>query len=280
MAPKLGILVIHGIGEQKEDFAAGLMAEVSRRLGVHASEVCWQPVWWAPLIEPAETDLLARLSAGNDLDYRWLRQLVVHFLADAVAYQRVPGESAHPGLYVRIHDLIGLRLRELRSALRVGATPGTPDAPLVVLAHSLGGHIMSNYVWDHQHPEDARAAGTESSPFERAETLAGIVTFGCNIPLFALALPAMIPITFPPSTLSAQLMAAARWLNLYDPDDVLGYPLKPLSAEYAKTVSEDRAVNVGGLLTSWNPASHNEYWTDNDVTKPITALLESLLERC
>lgn len=61
----------------------------------------------------------------------------------------------------------------------------------------------------------------------------------------------------------------AKWLNYYDPDDVLGYPLKPINAEYRKVVSKDIAINTGGILTSWNPMAHNGYWTDNDFTKPV-----------
>jgi len=33
----------------------------------------------------------------------------------------------------------------------------------------------------------------------------------------------------------------------------------------AKRVKADVAVNVGGLLTSWNPASHLGYWEDEDI---------------
>jgi hypothetical protein len=27
---------------------------------------------------------------------------------------------------------------------------------------------------------------------------------------------------------------------------------------------EDNEINVGGLVTSWNPAAHSAYWEDND----------------
>lgn len=273
MAYKLGVLVIHGIGDQKEDFADGLIREVASRLDARADQVFWKPVWWAPIAKLEEARLIDRLSQGSDLDYRRLRRFVVHILGDAVAYQRVPGENAEAALYVRIHALITEKLRALRDAM-----PGTgaQTPPLMVVAHSLGGHIMSNYIWDQQHPAEQRAADL-GDPFMRTETLAGMFTFGCNIPLFALALPTMVPIRFPGNQLTEGQKAAAQWLNLYDPDDVLGFPLAPLSDSYAKIVT-DRAVNVGGVLTMWNPLSHNAYWTDNDVTKPLTAMIEQLLD--
>ncbi len=165
------------------------------------------------------------------------------------------------------------------------------DKPLVVIAHSLGAQIISNYIWDRQAEANAtrRKRGMNRygrTDFERMKTLAGIVTFGCNIPLFSLAYDKIVSIEFPPKALvqhfpnktaAAKLRKAAQWLNFYDPDDVLGYPLQPLSESYAKTVSEDKPINAGGMFSSWNPLSHSEYWTDNDFTKPVATMLSNLL---
>jgi hypothetical protein len=116
-------------------------------------------------------------------------------------------------------------------------------------------------------------------------TVAGIVFMGCNIPLFSLAHKHFKPIAFPhpdlpthfPKADPAAVLRAARWLNLYDADDVLGWPLATLSEEYAQSAVEDIAVNVGGLLWSWNPKSHTEYWGDDSVVTEIAGLLEGLL---
>ena len=59
------------------------------------------------------------------------------------------------------------------------------------------------------------------------------------------------------------------WINFYDNDDVIAYPLRSINDAHRKVIKEDREINVGGILSSWNPMSHNQYWTDNDVTKPI-----------
>jgi hypothetical protein len=284
MAKKIGIIVIHGIGEQESTFADDLIKEVRTRLKGKADAVCWQPVWWAPLLEGDETALLRDLSSTNDLDWMRLRRFIIHFLGDAVAYQRVPDGAERRNIYGEIHKAMADGLHNLRENLRSGMPNDAPEAPLVIIGHSLGCHIASNHVWDLQH---GGGKPVSDNPFERCESLAGIVTFGCNIPLFTLAYNKMEPIAFPPKSLATffrngvpaqDLKAAAKWINLYDPDDVLGYPLRPLSAAYANTVTIDRAINAGGLLTSWNPASHNDYWTDDDVTKPITELIEGLLD--
>jgi alpha-beta hydrolase superfamily lysophospholipase len=276
MAYELGIIVIHGIGEQKAEFAAGFIAAVNQRLEDRAQSVCWKAVLWADLVEPQETDLLKRLSQGRHLDWQWLRRFVVHFLADAVAYQRVPGRGQVDGLYNRIHARVAERLTELRDELFRTASPNAADPPLLVIAHSLGGHIMSNYIWDHQRANPARTR-IGNPPFVKAETLAGMITFGCNIPLFALALPEIVPIKIPLAP-TASSPNDKPWLNMYDADDVLGYPLAPLSLGYEALVA-DHEVKVGGPLTAWNPASHNAYWTDNDVTTQVAASIDTLLRR-
>ncbi len=118
------------------------------------------------------------------------------------------------------------------------------------------------------------------------ETLAGFYTFGSNISLVSLAFDPVESITFPPvglwnyfpaGTSLRDISRVAKWLNFYDPDDILGYPLKHLSASYGNAVSEDRAINVGGPAVSWNPLSHGAYWTDNDLTRPISQAITGVL---
>ena len=87
----------------------------------------------------------------------------------------------------------------------------------------------------------------------------------------------MKPIKFPAPGLPSGLKKKARWLNFYDPDDILGYPLKPINSDYRKVVTKDIAINAGGFFSSWNPLSHNGYWKDNDFTKPVSNLIASFL---
>jgi hypothetical protein len=268
MEPELGILVIHGIGIQEKTFANGLMDKVNgslKNLGVIPDAVAWEPAFWADLLTDDERKLWDKLSASHGLGWETVRKFIINVLADAVAYQRDPEEPKD--MYRRIHA----RIREHIAHLRVSL--GGRDKPLIVIAHSLGSVIASNYTWDEQR-QNKYSSGT--NPFERMETLASLVTFGSNIPLFTLALSDPKPIQFPPAQLPANLKAAAQWLNFFDPDDVLGYPLKPLSPSYGETVSADIEVNVGGLFTSWNPISHTEYWTDDDFTKPVAALIRDV----
>ena len=272
MNKKVGVLFIHGMGSTLDDFAHDAIQELRNRLsgqGLNRDDVAWESVYWAPVLSPRETQLWVDLSAENDLNWAKLRKFFINGFGNVTAYQSVPGRR---DVYGKIHDVVHEGLRELRAKL------GGVDRPLVVIAHSLGSVIISDYIWDRQRGKDAERRGT--SPFERMETLAGLITLGTNIPLFTLAHDPVACIEFPPPGLPANLKKRAKWLNFYDSDDVLGWPLKPLSLRYADTVSEDIEVSVGNILTAWNPANHAAYWTDDSVIKPSAYLIGSILEEC
>ena len=140
--------------------------------------------------------------------------------------------------------------------------------------------MMSNYIWDVQkHGADYPFVKDKASPFELFRTLTSIHTFGCNLPLFLLSSDTLSPIQFP-IDLSAVFpgkdpSAVTRWMNYYDPDDVLGWPLRPIPG-YDRFVT-DKAVNAGGILAMWNPLSHTAYWTDTDIVQPIARNLAAIL---
>ncbi|HEX2076626.1 MAG TPA: hypothetical protein VHG08_02925 [Longimicrobium sp.] len=313
MPYKLGVLVIHGMGSQEADFVTPMEVELKRRVGAlggDPDEICFCPAWWAPVLRERQTDLLRRMQHENELDWMKMRRFVVHALADAIAYQdtadravteRIASTSplaaasqiaaAGPGaaagqinVYQQVHVEIGKAMATLRQHIRDSAGDDAPEAPLVVIAHSLGCHMISNYIWD---VRDSPEANPPENPFVGFRTLTSIVMMGCNIPLFTLAYTNLQPIRFPTPGLSPYFPAGtpaeaivrvSKWLNFYDPDDVLGYPLRSLGDTFRERVSEDVAVNAGGPLSTWNPLSHNQYWTDDDVTRPVARLLHGILE--
>jgi hypothetical protein len=268
MNTELAVLVIHGMGSQVSDFAEDMIEELNDRvydLGKDPETIAWKPIYWANILEGRQREYLRDAKRACDLDYIGLRKFMLSAFGDASAYQKV--ESKENSTYKKIHK----RVRRDIKSLYVTGLQSKPK-PLIILAHSLGGHIMSNYIWDMQHSK-----GAGRSPFERMEKLSGIVTFGCNIPFFTFAYEKVKPIEFPPKKLPPGLKKKAKWLNFYDPDDVLGYPLKAINPKYKKTVTKDIPINVGGVFSSWNPLAHGEYWADNDFTKPVAKFIASFL---
>jgi len=271
-AAAVGVVVIHGIGRQSSpDFADPFIDRVGdhlRRLGVDGAEVAFEPILWGPVLNHHQDRLLERVQPNS----RWwlwrrTREFVVWAMGDAAAYQRV-GQGPGTETYQRVHE----RVRDALGRLR-GRVAGE-DAPLVIMAHSLGGQIMSNYVWDMQ----SDPAGRTSDAFEACETLAGMVTFGCNIPIFALASEPVRPIRFPAEQLPKEVRDAALWLNLNDRDDILGYPLKPFAPGYEYTVDEDIEVRIRHPLWGWNPKSHTAYWTSDVVCGQAARVVHRLVE--
>jgi hypothetical protein len=270
-AMKLAVVITHGMGtDTMPGFADGLIAELTHRIasaGKSAEAVAFAPVYWADITQSAQQRYLEAARQAAELNFMSVRHFVVGALGDAAAYQRVddPVDSVQGEIHARVRDAIhDLYVTQLNEAA----------VPLVVMAHSLGGHILSNYIWDLQHDNVPRKG---LSGFERFWTHAGMVTFGCNIPLFTFAHRKVVPIDFPGPRLDKATAKLARWYNYFDSDDVLGYPLKPLSVAYSRVVDADIEVNVGGLLSSWNPISHTKYWTDDSFTKPVAEFLTVFL---
>jgi hypothetical protein len=268
---ELAVVVVHGLGSQEPGYSEGLQRRVLARLaatGIDSAGLAWEEICWADVVERRQRDYLERADAAGALRWDWLRTQVVRGLGDAAAYQRVGGATS---TYVRIHD----RIRDHVRALYADKLRSEP-VPLVVLAHSLGSHMMSCYIWDTQKGLDT-GADPHAPPFERMEWLAGMITFGSTIPLFTFAHDPVKPIAFPGGALPPRQRERAQWLNFFDADDVLGYPLKPIGAEYDKAVSVDVEINVGGVLHALGPASHNEYWKDGDFVRPVADYLADLL---
>lgn len=268
------------MGSQEHGYSGPLVDAVSRRLGPRSARVSWEEIYWAPALAAREAELWdwmrkARAPDGAPLplDGVAMREFVVHNFGDALAYHRDPDAD----IYTDVHRIIHLSVSALKAKL------GDPQSPIVVLAHSLGAQMISNYIWDRQ-----RDAGSRDDPFEPIESLAGIISFGANTPLFSLSYALAKPIALPGAGVTHPgIRDAVRWLNYYDRDDVLGWPVKPLylknlwalNPAQLRTVEliEDREINVGNLATSWNPASHSRYWTDDDFVTPVAAYLSKLI---
>jgi pimeloyl-ACP methyl ester carboxylesterase len=281
MPNRLAVAIVHGIGSQAPNFSDALQAKIVTRFAERAKvsrtvaeeALVFQPVYWAPVLLDREQRLWEKLAAGGSLGWTSMRRFMVEFAADAIAYQPMPSER---NVYTDVHAVLADALANV--VKRAG-----PDLPLVVIAHSLGTVIASNYLYDLQESARRLAAGRMDlvpasvrkrigdTPLERGETLAWLFTMGSPIGIWSLRYENPdfgVPIRVPaPAFARAHAGIRCGWINVYDEDDVIGYPLKGL---YPDAILADVRVNVGNLLSSWNPLSHNAYWADGDVTDRIS----------
>jgi len=269
MTQKIAVAVVHGIGNQAPEFADRLEDALQQLCKETCGEdVVIKPVYWAPAMQKKEDDLWDRMTAGGPLNFRQIRRVAIDYVADALAYQPAPDDRK---TYDDIHVIYAQTLRAL-------AEEAGPKAPLCIVSHSLGTVISSNYIYDLQKPQlisDQVRAEMTDTPLERGETLNLLYTLGSPIALWSLRYRNFgKPISIPaPEFTSHYPDLQCAWVNYYDKDDLVGFPLRELNHAYGQAVSADIQVNVGNLLTEWNPLSHTAYLNDNDVIRPIAETL-------
>jgi hypothetical protein len=281
---KAALLTVHGMGETREDYHLSLLEALKKRLGNRFDLVSVHRVYYQNLLQANEAAVWE--ACKDHVDYHGLRRFLLFGFADAAGLET--GKDAPQSIYELAQREIARNLLDARAA--VGG-----DGPVIAIAQSLGGQVLSSYVYDAQKAIKARAGvpnvnypgagmwqrhyvedgtwGDALLAFASGATLRTLFTTGCNIPIFVAAHKRMsiIPIDEPNSRF--------EWHNFYDPDDVLGWPLQPLANGYNELVL-DHSINSGSgivdwALKSWNPLSHTTYWTDGNV---VDALAQALGE--
>lgn len=275
MEKKLGVLILHGIGENKPGFADKMIKGLNsyiKKNGYNPEEVAYEPCCWDTLMQPREKKLWDNINIYNDLSWDYLRKFCVNALTDAVSYQESFGR--HGGIYDEIHKFIHNSLKNLKSTMG----SNVDKKPLVVMAHSFGGYVISDYIWDRQHSYDSLGFGGEGD-FVNMKNTVGIITSGCNIPFFVVAYDNVQSIDLPCKDFNLyKYKHLVRWDNYYDKNDILGMPLKGLSDSYNKTVTSDIRISIGNIFTSWNPLNHLGYREDNSFLKPVAKYLCDILK--
>lgn len=287
-AAEVGVVIIHGMGDPGSAFALPLIDGLSRALGVDAGAVAFEPCFWSDLLQDGQDEIWRRLQeASSPMRINLLRKWVVGTLGDPTGYLSGYERQGIPLMH-RVHQ------RFADSLARVEARLADPRrAPVVVLAHSLGCVVVTNYLWNleraagevgtaavsamHSGAREVARKAIGETAVQRLETLAGLVTFGCNIPLFLPPNPPYECVRFPRPGLAAHLRAVARWLNVYDPYDILGYPLVGLWDEMHGTTIEDVVMEVGMPGLSTTPFSHTFYWTDEGFQSLVIGELRRIL---
>ncbi|TFE23191.1 hypothetical protein [Cohnella luojiensis] len=275
---KIAVGFVHGNGQQHPDFYQGMVAALEGRLAEICPEVELVPegIYWADITDNLEKKLQDKLVPYN---LRWdkmidARGFMINFVGDAIAYQPLPiknDQAANNYIYADIHERFALKLQSL-------ARKAGPDAPLCLICHSLGTIITSNYLYDLQcgkiSPRIREIIDMNNTPLERGETLTHLYMMGSPIALWTLRYHDFgKPVTVPAPNLRGQEIG--EWVNFYDKDDVIAYPIKNLSEQYAEVVKDDIEVRNPGLLSGTPLGSHGGYYQSDEV---IERIVQSLAE--
>lgn len=254
------LITLHGMGRDGGG-AEALGARLGKLMGARWSRVAFHPVDYASLLQAPQDSLWQAMTQRYALDSAPIRTFLLHYLGDAGSLEF----SAHrePASYLAVQT----RLHQ--ALLAAWEACGQRSCPVVILAHSLGAQVISNYLWDAQHRQylfaNAPEHMSQQESFGALSSLRRLITTGCNIPLFTSGLKERHCFTRQPSDLI--------WDNYYDRDDPLGWPLRPLGSSYEWI--NDKEINVGGVFSAWNPASHTHYWDDEDLLRPLADALNA-----
>lgn len=260
----VGLITLHGMGKIKTSYYSELEEILKKKLGIDWTRVSFQNVQYAPEFQEPQDELWRDIikNTNNDLDATKLRQFFLFGFGDAGSLEH----SAHKNgvKYLAVQKEIQKAIDHIYLDFE-----GDISKPIIIIAQSLGCQVISNYLWDAQHDghifENSNTSDQNKADFRRLVSLENLITTGCNIPLFVSGLENRQCFDKPNDKFI--------WDNYYDPDDILGWPLKQLGDTY--NIVNDHHINAGGLFSSWNPASHGAYWSDSDVTSPLANILKS-----
>lgn len=307
MAYQIALLCMHGMGNLSQaEFQSDitkLKQRLADRLSANTLKKIYIPssgIFFSDITQTQEDQVWQAMNTIGGLDtgfirrntFNRIRRFIISGFSDATAFIGFNGSGTsqpYKDAQVRIYNAI-------QNVYNICGT-----VPIVLISHSLGCQIMSSYLWDSQlylrnkgggnFTIDSRSiwGSTHSARYTTNHddylcltSLKTWFTTGCNIPIFVSGFKDVRAVH------NRQHGYDFVWFNYFDYDDVLGYPLAPLSAlfnphstghgqSYEEAVI-DIQVNandgiVGGILSSWNPMSHTQYWSDDTVLDAVANAL-------
>lgn len=254
MSKKIFIVAIPGIGSHVGGFSQGFKNDLAKFSKNTSLENNYQVFECLPFnttqVNENQKSLYTRIDAANQLGgYLSFRKIVMQSFGDGVTFEHKPQDIN--STYQRIHGYLKGFFQELNQKMQE-----TENPVLVIVAASMASHILSTYIWDADNSQGIFAK-IPANKTNNLRNLNYLVSLGSNIPLFVSGLS------------ESKIQAFEKrnpdfvWDNFYDKDDVLGWPLKPLSESYQALVN-DYQINTGLYV-----GAHVKYWDDNNFTKPF-----------
>lgn len=276
----LVILAAPGMGVVDEGFAEPLFRFLKSALGSDWSRVHTDTILCQEHLQH-NLERVFEAMQKRDMDYLRARKFMLYGLSEVAA--QLSDIDQQGGNYERT------QLAIYRTFERVAKVAGD-KAPVILLTHSVGCSILSNYLWDAQRPSVSHGIWRDGGPrgvhkgsardlFLRGKTLSHWYTLGASNPLWTAAMA------------RDQIQAVTsdtrgyhfRWKNFYHPDDLFGWPLKPLSPSYNQAVYRDYETRplADWTAASWGPqlVSHDGYWQSELVQQNLLEDLRELLKR-
>lgn len=266
MEKKVALITLHGMGEYKPTYHSDLQKILIGEIGDNWDKVVFEPIQYQNVLQINQNEIRRRIDNRFDLSDSFLRDMLFSGFSDAGSLEHSERSSFNHA-YIKVQKEIVTALDKVHVGLN------EVNGPVIILAQSLGCQVISNYLWDAKNDLGifkllAPGNTQQHNDFRRLKTCEQLFTTGCNIPLFVAGLDPINAIEKPCSEF--------KWDNFFDKNDVLGWPLSPLSPSY-KALVNDHIISCGGPIVGWNPLCHSKYWTDKNVINPLVDKIRSYL---
>ncbi|GEM_PF-3256854 len=296
---KLKVFILHGMGEAQSGYSAALQKNTARELANHGFRSgidfkFYEINYDNGLLRQHQSDYSAAVRkyypelmeyrdklVKNTLGADSLREFIIKFIGDVAAYRRrsYPQKAlknVYENVHDRITDVLELSLLDSRDALSI------------FIAHSLGGQVLSNYLYDYQN------LNGQGEPLVLDRSLA-VITMGTILPLFQMAYQGEAePVRLPGKSVPKNLWRFAIWHNFMDPADILALPMSLINSRFAHAAADGKirdivqsatppTNNFWNGITKWfkknTPASHNAYFEEEYFhRKKIAPILLDILK--
>lgn len=276
----LVILAAPGMGAVDEGFAEPLFQALKNSLGDDWSRIHTDTILCQGHLQP-NLERVFEAMQKRDMDYLRARKFMLYGLAEASA--QMADTHQRGGNYDKTQQAIYQTFERAAKAT-------SDNAPVILLSHSIGCCILSNYLWDAQRATINHGIWRDGGPkgvhkgsakdlFLRGKTIAHWYTLGASNPLWTAGMA------------RDQIQAVTsdtrgynfRWKNFYHPDDLFGWPLKPLSPSYNQAVYRDFETRplADWSAASWGPqlVSHDGYWQSEMVLRNLVEDVTEVLKK-
>lgn len=251
---KIGVLTLHGVGSQQKgtDFDQPLRAALEKAAET-GTQVIVRTVYYHGKKQSRQTSLWEQFDKLEDenpaaLDQKIARRLMFATIGDALAYTN--NSSNRNSYYCSSHHSVRQAIESLQKELG-------EESVVVVVAHSLGCKVIFDYLCDVQTGQGIWSQDRQPSDEQKLSNLRILISTGCNLPLFEST-------TTKAEQRFFRFHHEFEWLNFYDRDDLLGWPLRPLGGKFEEVVNDQERNGVGSVLTS-----HTKYWKDKSLNAEI-----------
>ncbi|GAA5443222.1 hypothetical protein Misp06_01398 [Microbulbifer sp. NBRC 101763] len=273
------VLAVAGAGVAPRDFASPLFSALKDALGGDWSRLYCDTLTAVESLQ-GNTDRVFQGMCKSEMDYLRARKFLLCTMAQGAA--QLGDIQQRDGAYEKTQGAIYRMLQKAAAA-------AGERTPVVLLSHSFGCVSFSNYLWDAQRSSVGHGIWRDGGPggvrkgsarerFLRLKTLSYWYTLGASNPLWCAGRG------------REQIQAVTadsrgyrfRWKNFYHPDDLFGWPLKPLSPTYNQAVFKDYETRPlsDSHMGSQGPQvlPLEDYWSSDLVLQQLLGDLRALLQ--